>query len=194
MIEDYRPIRAFIAIQIPDRVKVPLRDVQEKLLKSGIDAAFPNPETLHLTLKFLGNIRPEILHSLETNMKKAVAGIQPFGLFASGIGVFPSVKQTRIIWSGIKGEAGSLEKLAGGLDAILFKEMGIKKEEKRFTAHLTLARIKKRVLPEAVIRIIKDFEHFQTPAFSATGISLFQSELSSSGVIHQRIFFAPFPG
>lgn len=192
MKEDCEHIRAFIAIQIPDTVKALFRDLQGKLKKFGIHASFPNPETLHLTLKFLGHIPPGDIGTIQKSMEKAVAGILPHTLFASGIGVFPSVKHTRIIWSGIRGETDSLEKLASGLDPILFKEMGVRKEEKRFRPHLTLARLKKEIAPEAVIKMIKMFENFQTPGFSVSGISLFQSELSSSGAVHKQISFIRF--
>jgi len=69
-------------------------------------------------LKFLGNIRVEDLGFLENSMEKAVAGISSPRLFAAGIGVFPSVKNARIIWSGISGENHCLEALAAGLESV----------------------------------------------------------------------------
>ncbi len=189
MTEGRGQIRSFIAIQIPDTVKALIRDLQGKLKKHGIHASFANSENLHLTLKFLGNIHSEDIKILEKSMDKAVTGILPHTLFASGIGVFPSVKHTRVIWSGIRGETDILEKLASGLESVLFKEMGLKREEKKFRPHLTLARIKKPVAPDTVIKLIKAFENFQTPDFLVSGIGLFQSELSSFGAIHKQISF-----
>ncbi|MFA5903008.1 MAG: RNA 2',3'-cyclic phosphodiesterase [Desulfobacula sp.] len=186
-------IRSFIAIKLPDFIKLSLQVLQVKLSKSGIKASFPNPETLHLTLKFLGDILPGELDAVEKCMEKAVAEINPHTLFASGIGVFPSVKHTRVIWSGIRGETDILEKLVDELDAFLLKDMGIKREEKRFSPHLTLARIKERIPQDFIIKTIKDFENFCTPGFSVIGISLFQSKLISSGAVHREITFTPFP-
>ncbi len=103
MKEESPQIRSFIAIEIPDPVKYSLQNLQKKLSASGIKASFPKPENLHLTLKFLGNIGLDDLEVLKKSMEKAVAGILPHRLFASGVGVFPSVKHARIIWSGIKG-------------------------------------------------------------------------------------------
>lgn len=188
-----QPIRSFIAIKLPDFIKFSLQVLQVKLSESGIKASFPNPETLHLTLKFLGDILPGDLDAVEKCMEKAVARINPHALFASGIGVFPSVKHTRVIWSGIKGETDILEKLVHELDAFLLKDMGLKREEKRFNPHLTLARIKERIPQDFIIKMIKDFENFCTSDFSVIGISLFQSELMPSGAIHREITFTPFP-
>ncbi len=192
MMQKGQQIRAFIAVQLPGFVKTPLQDLQGKIAKSGIKASFPNPKTLHLTLKFLGNIKPEDLNAIEKCMEKAVAGILPYTLFTFGVGVFPSVKHPRVIWSGIRGETDILEKLAAELDFVLFNEMDIKREDKRFTPHLTLARIKERVPQDIIIQKIKDFGSFRTPDFLISGISLFQSELTSSGAVHGELFFAPF--
>jgi len=190
---DPRQIRSFIAVEIPDMVKDSLGNLQKKLSASGIKASFSKPETLHLTLKFLGNIRLDGIDSLERSIKKAVAGIPSHRLFAAGVGVFPSVKHARIIWSGIRGETHFLGALAVGLESVLFKEMGMGKEKKIFRPHLTLARISHKISPDLILSVIKTVESFHTPDFSVSGISLFQSKLSSSGAIHKQIFFIPFP-
>jgi 2'-5' RNA ligase len=190
---DPRQIRSFIAVEIPDTVKNSLENLQKKLSASGVKASFSKLETLHLTLKFLGNIRLDDLGSLEKSMEKAVTGILPYRLFAAGVGVFPSVKHARIIWSGIRGETHCLEALAAGLESVLFREMGMEKETKIFRPHLTLARINHKISPDLIVSVIKTFEDFHTPDISVSGISLFQSNLSSAGAVHKQIFFIPFP-
>ena len=185
-------IRAFIAIEIPDPIKTSLQNLQRSLSASGIRASFSRPETLHLTLKFLGNIRPDQLAALEKGMEKAVSGIPPHRLCAFGLGVFPSVKHARIIWSGIRGETHYLQPLGSALESLLFQSPGINKEAKRFTPHLTLARVKPDTSPDRILSAVMTFRDFQTPDFSVSGISLFQSELSSSGAVHRRIGFTPF--
>jgi len=193
MKEDSRQIRSFIAVKIPDTVKNSLENLQKKMSTSGINASFSKLETLHLTLKFLGNIRLDDLDSLERSMEKAVAKISPHRLFASGVGVFPSVKHARIIWSGIRGETQSLQALAAGLESVLFRELGMEKEKKIFRPHLTLARVSQNISPDRILWAIKTFENFHTPDFSVSGISLFQSRLSPAGAIHKQLFFIPFP-
>lgn len=140
----------------------------------------------------MGNIRPDQLGALETGMEKAVSGIPPHRLCASGLGVFPSVKHARVIWSGIRGEAQYLRPLVSALESLLFQSPGISKETKRFTPHLTLARVKPGTSPDRILSAVMAFQDFQTPDFSVPGISLFQSELSSSGAVHRKIGFAPF--
>ena len=192
MNNDSNHIRAFIAISLPKELKKFLKDLQGQLQTSGLKASWPKPETMHLTLKFLGNINISKLDSFRTCMMKAVTGISIHTLYASGIGVFPSVKKARVIWSGTRGQTDVLEKLANRLEVILFEDMGIKKENKRFSPHLTVARVKKPIFPKTMIKLLQEFKDFHSEEFFVSEIKLFQSELSSSGAIHKTIFSVPF--
>jgi RNA 2',3'-cyclic 3'-phosphodiesterase len=200
MTENKRNIRAFIAIILPDEIKQHLSLIQRKFLNSGINpdirsdirASFPKAESLHLTLKFLGNISVSDINKIKNCMEKAVVGIPVHSLFVSGIGVFPSVKNVRIIWAGLSGRIELTEKLAKQLEAHLFEDIDIQKEAKVFRPHLTLARVKSKIPPAKAIQQIKEFSTISSPEFSVTGISLFKSELAPSGAIHEQIYFRRF--
>lgn len=187
-------IRSFIAIKIPDDIRAHVQKLQEKILSSGIQASFPHPETLHLTVKFLGDIRPEHIDCIEGCMRMAVAGMVPHRIYAAGLGVFPSVKQARIIWSGIREDTPFLVLLASKLDSALSEQLDLKKDGKIYRPHLTLARIKKNIPSDRIISMIKAFQNVQSPDFPVSGISLFESRLSSSGAVHKQISFIPFAG
>ncbi|MBC8441166.1 MAG: RNA 2',3'-cyclic phosphodiesterase, partial [Deltaproteobacteria bacterium] len=121
-------IRAFIAISLPKEIKKFLYDLQGKLGKSGIKASWPKAETMHLTLKFFGNVNVSRIDAIKACMIKAVEGIPIHSLYASGIGVFPSVKNTKVIWSGTRGQTDVLEKLVNRLEDIFFEDTEIKRE------------------------------------------------------------------
>ncbi|WP_299977898.1 RNA 2',3'-cyclic phosphodiesterase [Desulfobacula sp.] len=192
MNDDNSHIRAFIAISLPKEIKKELHGLQEQLRKSGIKASWPKPEAMHLTLKFFGNINISKIDAVKTCMTKAVTGVSIHSLYVSGIGVFPSVKKARVIWSGTKGQTNVLEKLANRLEVTLFEDMGIKKENKSFLPHLTVARIKKSIFPKTMIKLIQEFKNFHSEDFFVSEIKFFQSELTSSGAIHKIIFSIPF--
>ncbi len=147
-------IRAFIAISLPEGIKNYLKDLQKKLQKSGIKASWTRPEAMHLTLKFLGNISVSKIDPIKKCMEQTRTGILGHTLSASGIGVFPSAKNARVIWSEIRGQTDVLEKLANRLELILFEDMGIKKENKRFSPHLTIARIRQVVFPKTMVKLL----------------------------------------
>jgi 2'-5' RNA ligase len=192
VINGKKHIQAFIAISLPENVKVFLDDLQGQLRKSGIKASWPKPVTMHLTLKFFGNLNADKVGDIKACMGKAVTGIPVHSLFASGIGVFPSVKNTRIIWSGTRGQTDILEKLVDRLEHSLFKNMGIKKENRRFSPHLTMARIKQPIHPKIAIKLLQKFEKFHSNDFVVSDIKFFQSKLLSSGAIHKNLFSIPF--
>ncbi|CCK82503.1 MULTISPECIES: RNA 2',3'-cyclic phosphodiesterase [Desulfobacula] len=191
MNSDNRHIRAFIAISLPDEIKGFLHDIQKQLRKSGIKASWPKPAAMHLTLKFIGAFPVSKIDTLKTIMIREAGRIPVHTLFAAGIGVFPSVKNTRVIWSGTRGQTDILENLANQLENSLFKEMRIKKNNQRFAPHLTLARIKQPVFPKKMVRLIEDFKDVQSDEFRVSKVKLFQSELTACGAVHQLVFSAP---
>ncbi len=124
-------IRAFIAIPLPDPIKTHLGQFQ-KQLKSKIllKASWPKPNSMHLTLKFLGNVDTGDIKTIQECMEMAVSNIPQFSLSATSIGVFPSVKKTRVIWSGIKGNIDVLNSLVQRIDFQLFEALEHSKGKK----------------------------------------------------------------
>lgn len=186
-------IRAFIAIKLPDSVKTQLKQLQVSLKQSGIRASWPKPESMHLTLKFIGKIPLDRLDSLKDCIKKAAQGINAHILYASGIGAFPSLKKPRVIWAGLKGDLEIIEKLVKQIEYFLHKELGIKKEKKRFSPHLTLARIKRPISFSPIIKIVKNMEmdDIASDEFLVSKIILYKSTLLPSGAKHENIFSVP---
>lgn len=191
MTDDCHHIRAFIAIPLPKEIKKNLKNLQGQLQTSGLKASWSNPDTMHLTLKFLGNISINMLDAFKTCMTRAVAEIPVHTLFFSGIGVFPRGKKVRVIWSGTRGQTDILEEFFHRLELILFEEMEIKKENRKFSPHLTIARVKKPIPPQTMIKLLQEFKDFHSDDFFVSEIKLFQSKLLSSGAIHKTIFSIP---
>ncbi len=133
-------IRAFIAIELPAEVKSALKELQSTLSSaSRAPVKWINPDNLHLTLNFLGNIREERIGSLVREMEEAADGIAPFTLELSGLGAFPNLNKVEVLWVGLAGDLKTLEALFGRLEDRL-KLLGFPKEGRAFTPHLTLAR------------------------------------------------------
>lgn len=192
MTTDNSHIRAFIAISLPEGIKDFLHGLQKQLRKSGIKASWPKPAAMHLTLKFIGTLPAGKIDPLKTIMTRVASHIPTHTLSTAGIGVFPSVKNARVIWSGTRGQTDVLETLANHLEISLFKELGIKKDNRRFAPHLTLARIKHPVFPKKMVRLLQEFKDVQSDAFLVSEVKLFQSELTGAGAVHKLIFSAPF--
>jgi len=180
-------IRTFIAVPLPEIIIGFLSKLQEEIKQTKIKAALTNVKTMHLTLKFLGDTPAEAIDSVKEVIKITGERNSHVSLCAGGIGVFPSVKKARVIFSGVKGETDRLETLHKELDKQL-SVLGFSRERKRFSPHLTLARIKKRQDPLKLIRLIQENQDQKTESFTANTICLFKSELNPAGAIHTKLF------
>ncbi len=191
-IEANSQIRAFIAVSLPDAILGFLKGLQSEVRSKGFKASWPRVENMHLTLKFLGNIDVQKIPDIETAMSRAAGLSAKASLTASGIGVFPSVKRARVIWSGTRGQTDILAANFKVLEDHLVKEAGIQKEKKRFHPHFTLARIKKPVQGKQIVKLMQAYQNRESPEFFMSSIKLFQSELKSSGAVYTKLFEAKF--
>ncbi len=181
-------IRAFIAISPPGHVKKVLKDLQAMLKKAGIHGAYPRLDTLHLTLKFLGDVPVGSVGLIQKSMETAARDLSGFELTAGGIGVFPTVKNARVIWGGTGGRTDLLELLFSRLDNALSSAMGLQKETRRFAAHFTLARVKQRVDPKILVQLMQDGRGIRSEPFKVNKLSLYQSRLTRSGAVYTELF------
>ena len=140
----YNPeqIRSFIAIELPEEAKKGLARLRRELERNEHKfVKWVDPQGIHLTLKFLGNIPSKRVTEITEAMKKVAQGISPFHLEISGLGVFPGLKQARVFWVGVGGELDRLSGLQQNIDSAL-AALGFAREERPFVPHLTLARIR----------------------------------------------------
>jgi len=177
--------RAFIALSLPENILAALGSVSGELEKS-VDAKWVKPKAMHLTLKFLGNIDETSLAGLSAGMDEIASGYSPFEMVLSPLGAFPSTKKARVIWAGIDTDIIRLRNLASSIDA-LSAQFGVAKEERTFSAHITLARLKTSAVVNLDIKV---------PAlnFTAKKMHLLKSELSQLGAKYTVLHSSPFKG
>ncbi|MCK5098832.1 MAG: RNA 2',3'-cyclic phosphodiesterase [Desulfobacteraceae bacterium] len=184
-------IRAFIAITLPEKVIFHLKDLQTHLKTYKIKASWPKASSMHLTLKFLGDISVLKIQDINHSMHEAVLEFRRENkkllLSSGGIGVFPSVNKPRIIWSGIKDQTSRLELMHSLLDAHLEKA-GFKKEKKHFSPHITICRLKQPISKKHITRILENYSDIKPDTFLVNSITLFKSQLLSSGAVHTKLF------
>ncbi len=183
-------IRSFIAIELPPEIKLTLAQLQNRL-KSGSRAPvkWVDPESMHLTLKFLGNINTELTGRIAAVLEEACRGMHPFSVEISGLGVFPNARRVRVVWVGMTGETESLGQLQKRIDAAL-APLGFKAEARPFTPHLTLARVREQATPDER----QTLGHLVTGAATEGGgslnvnaVYLMRSQLTREGPIYTRI-------
>ena len=184
--------RIFVAIEISDEARLKAAAYIKNLRTqfSEVRASWDKPEKLHLTMKFLGEISEAQLGNLIDACEKTVAEISPFKLGIGGTGVFPSARQARVLWLGVKDERGKLRRLNDVLESEGEKQ-GFQKEKRSFKAHLTVARLKEKSNELAEAHLNGEFEPVE---FEVSGIVVFQSELKPTGSIYSVISRHKFTG
>lgn len=183
-------IRSFIAIELPDEFRLALARLQERL-KSGSRALvkWVDPQGIHLTLKFLGNISPDMVGRITTALEGAVRGMSPFHLEAGGLGAFPSLKRVRVVWVGIAGEVDRLSRLQRSIESALVP-LGFAPESRTFSPHLTLGRLRDQATPEESRNLgqLVATASFETAyAVEVASVHLMRSQLTREGAIYSRV-------
>jgi len=178
-------VRLFIAIELPTGLKNEL----DRLRTDIPGARWVPTEQLHLTLAFLGEVAEDTAGRLTTQLAEIRAA--SFTLSFSGIGCFPDRQRPRVVWIGVKPEPNLLKLAAAVQQSAL--SSGISLEERPFSPHLTLARLK---LPAAAeLRAFIDRQSRITlKPFSVREFTLFQSRLTQQGAVHTPIRDFPLPG
>lgn len=183
-------IRSFIAIELPGELKRALVQLQEQL-KTGsqIPVKWVDPNSIHLTLKFLGDISTGITGQITQAMEKACQGMRPFYLEVGEPGVFPNVNRVNVVWVGLRGEVDKLKQLQQSIDSSLVT-LGFQRESRTFTPHLTLARVRDRAAPEErrnLGQLVASTGFETNCGLEINSVQLMRSQLTREGAIYSRI-------
>ncbi len=174
-------IRAFIGLKIPADIQEKLSDIQDKLKQSDAHVSWVNPESIHLTLKFLGNIEESHIPDIRSAIEKSAAQISPFQLQVGYAGAFPNLRYPRVVWIGVTDdEDGSLKTLQHNLNAHL-APLGFEKEKGRFHPHLTLGRVRSQKNRSNLLRAVEAIVNIWVGAVAVNAVYLIKSELKPTG-------------
>src|SRR2546425_3884297 len=134
-------IRAFIALALDPVLGAEIKKVQQHLNPPGGSVRWINPEQLHLTLQFLGNVATDRLDELTAALRRACASTAPLQLALEGVGCFPNTRNPRVVWIGIQGDLEPLRKLQEqiGQETKNFRDHA---DQRAFQPHLTIGRVK----------------------------------------------------
>lgn len=185
-------IRTFIAIELPDNIRSFINKIQEDMKSYGFKMRWVRPESIHITLKFLGDINKADTEKITEAMSQAAKGRPPVSLRVKGIGVFPGIKRPRVIWMGLNGDTFPLIELQKAIDENLGK-LGIPKEKRPFKGHLTLARAKGNIDSKKLLDAMKAFGAFESETFIADKVILFKSDLKPTGAVYTKLGSCPLP-
>lgn len=170
-------MRAFLAVEVAESVRRMINEFIGSLAKRELPVKWVAFENLHITLKFLGEIDDGTKDAIVPAVAAACRNINHFTIRLAGVGCFPSSRNPRVLWIGVKDGDRALGHLAGVVQSAL-QDFGFT-EEKRFHGHLTIGRVRKACNVDHVLRT-----DLQSDPFEIGSVTLFRSTLSPAGPVY----------
>jgi 2'-5' RNA ligase len=181
-------IRSFVAIELSEEAIGALDRVQRGLKKEAPRDAvrWSRPESIHLTLQFLGDVASERIGAISEALRGVCAGQGPFVMEMRDLGVFPNPRRPRVIWVGISEPSGALAALQKGVSQAL-EPLGFEPEQRAFTPHLTLGRALRRASTRELAALGELITHFDVGVLSRVTVDrviLMRSDLKPDGAVY----------
>jgi 2'-5' RNA ligase len=177
--------RTFIAVDIAPETRQLFAEISQNFRAWQKMVRFVNPESAHITLKFLGDTNINNLSLIVANLKEAIENFQAFHFECEHCGVFPNARHPRVLWLGITRGQEQLAQLSQKIDLAL-GTIGIEPETRPFKPHLTLARVKKFTQSLANLEDFLNYP-YKTVCNNVDRVIFYESKLTPKGAIYKPI-------
>ena len=180
--------RGFIAIDVK-----PTKAIEEfiwGLRESQADIKLVDPQNIHVTLRFLGDVEMGKLDGITKMMDSAVSEAKSFEMKLIGSGVFPNRSYVRVVWIGLEVEP-VLEQIVDRLEKGV-QELGFKAERRKFSPHLTVGRVRTAWKKEELMKVVDQFHDREFGVEQVSCIRLMQSELKKEGPTYTMLHESSF--
>jgi len=175
-------IRSFIAFDVNDEsVRKRMADMQSLLVGTRANLKLVKPQNIHVTLRFLGNITPNMVEKIFEEMNRVQ--FTPFDVKISGLGAFPHLRYPRVVWTGITEGADQLRDVFNQLEPRL-RNLGFAPDTKGFSPHLTIARVKGGRNKAELVKFINENADCEFGTIKADCLKLKRSDLTPRGPIY----------
>jgi len=178
-------IRSFVAVDLEEPVvRERILNAQKGLGQTGAQLKLVDPEIMHLTLRFLG----EIPQATVDRVKEALDGVRfsPFEAEFRGLGAFPNLNRMNVIWVGITRGSEELNEIFRQLEPNL-RQIGLPPDSKGFSAHLTIARVRSGLNRGALAEYVSSLRDEDFGKMPVTTVRLKKSVLTPKGPIYTTI-------
>jgi RNA 2',3'-cyclic 3'-phosphodiesterase len=189
-----KTLRTFAAVEITPAIRARAGELIAALAGTAADVKWVEPHNLHLTLKFLGDVRQEEIVQVCQATTRGAAQVEPFELDVRGAGAFPNAARPRTVWLGAGEGREPMVVLHDRVEAALAK-LGYREEHRRFQTHLTIGRV--RGAGAGIVelgKLLQQQADFQAGRMAVGKVTLFSSTLTPDGPIYDVLGTAPLGG
>ncbi|MEM2093472.1 MAG: RNA 2',3'-cyclic phosphodiesterase [Candidatus Bathyarchaeia archaeon] len=178
-------IRSFIAFDIESpQILERITYMQRLLVGTGADIKLVEPENIHITLRFLGNISHSMVERIYEGMRQVV--FTPFEVKIQGLGAFPNTRHPRVLWAGITEGSVQLRSIFTQLEPYL-RSLGFPPDQKGFSPHLTIARVRSGRNKAQLTRCLEENRAYDFGVVRANCLRLKRSDLTPRGPIYSTL-------
>ncbi len=177
-------IRLFIAFSLPNEIRNELGSIIEALRSENDGIKWVRPENIHLTLRFIGDTKQELIKDISNCIDASIQNEQNFDMSLDRLGAFPNLNRPRTIWAAPSGDIDRMRRIVERLEKNL-QSLGIEEERKNFKPHLTLGRVRNPASNQRLTNNIETFKHRPLP-FTLDNVILYQSTLTPKGPIYKK--------
>jgi 2'-5' RNA ligase len=184
-------IRVFVALELSQPLKEGILALTRQMAKRGVSASWAKPGTMHLTLKFLGDVEEERIPDVTEAVEAAAARVPPFAFGTDGLGAFPTSRRPRVLWVGVSPAPGLFALQEAVEDELAL--LGFPQEEDRYRPHITLGRLRD---PRGAQSFPELLAEFTAPAVTVEvkDVLLMKSTLAAGGAVHEPLAAIPLSG
>lgn len=186
-------VRTFIAVELGLDIRAKATRLIAKLQTTDADVRWVEPDKLHWTLKFLGDVPRNDIPEICTVVQRAAAGMAPFDLESRGVGAFPDIHQPRTIWMGVGHGHDAMVNLQQCVDESL-ESIGYRREARRFRPHLTLGRVRGARGAADLAEQLQALPDYPGGAMSVEEVIVFSSTLERHGPTYDPLATAELRG
>jgi len=182
----FEKVRSFIAVDVTDSVILKkITDCQTELTRTGADLKPVEPENIHATLRFLGEVQVPLLDQVKSEL--AQVAFQSFQVEVRGVGAFPNPRRPNVVWVGIAKGGEELQGIFSRLEPRL-RGLGFAADRKGFSPHITIGRVKSGRNREALYSGIMGMSDVEFGSMTVESIRLKKSTLTPKGPIYSTIY------
>ncbi|MFO0968103.1 MAG: RNA 2',3'-cyclic phosphodiesterase [Gemmataceae bacterium] len=177
-------VRTFIALDLGQEIRARLVTLQETLGRSGAEVKWVEPENLHITLLFLGEVDQRDLNDVCRAVQDAAGPLPSFPASIEKVGAFPNLRRPRTLWVGVgQGERAVID-VHDALERPLLELGCYRREERKYTPHVTLGRVKSEKGALELETALRKKESWQGGETTIGEVHVMSSELTRDGPIY----------
>lgn len=186
-------IRTFIAVEIHAAIRRRIEGLQESLAPAAAGVKWVEPENIHLTLKFLGEVDEREVYNVCKSVEAAVADTAPFEMTVAGVGAFPNASRPRVIWAGVGQGSQDLTAIHDAIDESL-EGKGYPREDRSYTPHFTIGRIRRTVPNPRLQNALDQQANWEAGSCPVREVLIMASQLGPKGPQYSVMGRGPLGG